>query len=209
MAPHTLTTAQRLAFLLGSVVRRASQVSEDCLTTDPRLLKITEDIVRLFRLPAVAERVRIDRRGRPRKHDAKWARDVLIALAIESPDGLPFIQKTLVDRLRLAFEDDGREVPGDTWLAKHVGDFYRSANMIEINARQQFRQSSDLQSAFHSEAAFVAFRKTRTMLERQWFESTALQLMHPTPQHYIDSRAMSGNLRTFEDERSAMPCHKS
>lgn len=81
------TPAQEVALLFLSIVRRVTEIPTDAAISDARLLALAEDFLKLLKRSHMPS-AHIERRGRPRTHDVKWANDCLIAMAIESPDGL-------------------------------------------------------------------------------------------------------------------------
>ena len=195
MGKHSSSVRQSVAIAIGTIALRSLEIPQERIGNDPRILKAAEDLLKLLAVPDRPAGARIDRRGRPRTHDMGFARDAMIAMAIESPDGLPSRQSIFSARLRDRFIEAGKPEPGSTWLSKAVGGFYQSCNRLTLEAIDRFRASDDLQRTFGSEAAFVAWSKRCLMLERQWHESVELQQRFDTPQAYITHRAKAANLR--------------
>lgn len=192
--------AETLASLLGAFMRRAASIPENAASSDHRCQKIASDIMRIIQHGSTSGPFKIERRGRKRTHDKAWAWDCLLAMAIESPDGLPHKQLIMANRLRGCFEHAARPVPGDTWLNKVVGEFYRSSNRMAEDAILRFRRSPDLQATFANQEEYVAWDRARIMLDRQWHESLLLQEKYATPQEYIAQRSFSRNSRIFADD---------
>lgn len=199
-----LTNRQAVAAAIGKIARRAIEIPEARLTFDHAALRAADELIEALGCNARAP-IAIDRRGRPRRHDEGWARDCLIAMTIESPDGLPPIQAALVDRLADRFLEAGKPVPGLTWLRKVVGAFYQSCNRLTIEARRRYRESVELQLTFETEQAYISWRKRRLMLEARWYESAELQASFESPHDYIESRLPARNLRLFAADSTRPP----
>ncbi len=185
--------AETLSGLLAAFMRRLSVTPENASALDGVSNKICAEIINLIRSGAAAKPVKVERRGRKPSHDLGWANACLLSMALESPDGLPFKQRILVDRLRGCFERSGRAIPGDSWLSQTVGAFYRSSNALAHDAIVRFRASADLQQLFQTEHEYVAWDRARIMLERQWHDNPSLQERYGTPQAYIIERLGLGN----------------
>lgn len=191
MVGRAVSLRSALAVAIGSLARRAVDLPQESLPSDPRALKLAENVLSLLGVDDRCSAVRIDRRGRPRTHDMEFAQVCLLEIAIESPDGLPSKQWRLAARLRDRIAEAGKPLPGNTWLGKVVGQFYASVNRLTREAISHYRASEDLQKAFNDEASYVAWRKICELAERQWRASIELQVQFTSLPDYVRHRAQT------------------
>jgi hypothetical protein len=198
MAGRGISLRSALVVAIGGLARRAVDLPQESLASDPRALKLAENVLTLLGVDDRCQSVRIDRRGRPRTHDMEFAQVCLLEMAIESPDGLPSKQWRLAARLRDRIAEAGKPLPGDTWLSKVVGQFYASVNRLTREAISHYRASEDLQRTFGDEAAYVAWRKACELAERRWRASIELQEHFTSLHDYVRHRAETTGLRAMQ-----------
>jgi hypothetical protein len=198
MAERGISIRSALAVAIGGLARRAIDLPEQTLPTDPRALKLAENVLSLLGVDDRCSPVRIDRRGRPRTHDMDFAQACLREMAIESPNGLPARQWRLGARLRDRIAEAGKPIPGETWISKVVGRFYALVNRLMREAISHYRSSEDLQNTFGDEAAYVAWRRICDLAEQHWRASIELQEQFTSLHHYMRHRAETASLRAMQ-----------
>ncbi|MFT3673553.1 hypothetical protein [Aestuariivirga sp.] len=193
MTAQKESDAAQLALALAEFIERYRRIKLGRASEDAGCLRIANHLIKIVK--RTAEKKSKSPAGRKPTHDRQWCRSALLDIMTRDPDGLPPVQASMVEMLRLRLEHDGRPMPGDTWLKKIVSEFYAEARLFEEDAIEKFKRSKALHRTFDGDfSKFLAFRRSRLGMDEEWRRSPEMQKKYPTKEAYIDHILSGGSL---------------